>query len=150
MMVPLSEEYAVKLIGEEAQGRPAGAYVAARVGKKNEGRSESVFYLEHGESGLFDRVEPVGEDSELADAHKLTEEVRRREASPMEALLGESNGGREAFGWGIGRSKKAAARAISMGLLALAKRTGGRGYYLASNHITGLSLITDEPGKQLF
>ena len=132
MMVPLSEEYAVKIIGEEAQGRSAGTYVAARVGKKNEGRSETVFYLEHGESGLFDRVEPIGEESESGDAHKLTEEVKQRERI-MGSLLSETKGGQEAFGWGIGRSKKAAQKAISLGFLVTKKRTGVKGHYLASS-----------------
>lgn len=131
MMVPLSEEYAGKVIGDGAQGRPAGTYVAARVGKKNEGRSESVFFLEHGESGLFDRVEPCGEESETADAHKLAEEVRRRERF-MELPLSETKGGHETFGWGISRSKKAAQSAISLGLLVSKKKALGKGYYLAS------------------
>jgi hypothetical protein len=143
MMVPLSEEFAFRLIGKQAEGKPAGTFVAARVGKKNEGRSESVFFLDHGENGLFGRVEACGDDSELADAYKLAEEVRRRESSPMEPLLSETKGGQEAFGWGIGRSKKATQKAVGLGLIVSKKRTGIKGYYLASSESSASS---DEAG----
>lgn len=84
MMVPLSEEYALKVIGERARNKPAGTYVAARVGKKNEGHTEALFFLEHADDGLFERVEADGPDSEKSctqtDSHMLADEVRQREA----------------------------------------------------------------------
>ena len=128
MMVPLGDEFAQKVIGEEAIGKPPGTYVAARVAKKNEGKSEPVFFLEHGEGGLFTQVEAVGQDSALADAELLAEEVRRRAvAIPVEPYLAEKTGGQDAFGWGWTRSKRAAEKAIEAGLLITEKRPGSRG-----------------------
>jgi len=133
LMVPLGDEFAQKIIGEDAAGKPPGTYVAARVAKKNEGTAEQIFFLEHVEMGLFRQVEPVGQDSELSDAEKLANEVRRRaESAPMEPYLPETNGGKEAFGWGWHRSKRAAQKAIELGLLMAEKRPGIRGNILVS------------------
>ena len=128
-MAPLSEEFARKVIGERAQGQSSGKFVALRVSKKNEGPSEAIHYLEHGEGGFFEQVEPAGPDSEMSDAERLIEEVRRREEAG-EPPLAEKTAGQTAFRWGWTRSKKATEKALETGLLVAEKKPSGRGYIL--------------------
>gem|GEM_PF-1275415 len=134
-MAPLSDEYAQKVIGERAQERASGAFVAIRVSKKNEGPPESIHYLEHGPDGFFEQVEPAGPNSELSDAHNLAKEVRRREGAG-EPPLSVTRGGVEAFSWGVTRSKRAAEKVLEEGLLVSRKRDSGRGFYLQSSDRT--------------
>jgi len=58
MLAPLSQSYAIKRFGPEIGDRPNGHFVAGAVVKKNEGRNEDVFFLEHVENGLFGQVFP--------------------------------------------------------------------------------------------
>jgi hypothetical protein len=129
MLIPLTAGYAGKLFGPEADEKPDGCYVVGRVVKKNLGPSEGVFYLKHGEHGLFEQAMPAGQDSGLSDAEILYREVRRREEAG-EPPLSATNGGRDAFLWGATRSKKAAEKAIADGLLVAEKRAGGGGNIL--------------------
>lgn len=131
MMAPLTSEFAVKTLGPAAGSGRAGTYVAARVAKKNEGRGESVFYLRHDQEGFFERVDQGREAAgPEADARRLAQEVARRELDLSAKPLGESTGGREAFGWGGPRSRRAAEKALEMGLVEIVKRVGARGNLL--------------------
>lgn len=134
LMAPLSDDLARKVIGRAAEGKPSGSYVAARVAKKNAGRSEGICYLERGEHGLLSRVYPVDEPEDdaqpLADAHQLAAEVDRREMKGEEALA-ENAGAREVFGWGHARTKKSVECAVENGLLIKTRQKGRRGFVLA-------------------
>jgi hypothetical protein len=127
-MIPLSEDYAVSVMGEKARGKPGGVYVAARVAKKNEGPSEPVFYLEHGEDALFDMVEPEGVESASGDAEVLAAEVLRREIEGGAPLTKAS--GHDYFGWKVRQYQKAVEKAIKDGLVKLEKRQGKGGGYI--------------------
>ena len=135
MMAPLTGEFAAKIMGDEAKGAPEGAYVALRVGKKNQGRGEPIHYLQHGELGLFDLAEPVKTSDGAADyeedAKKLAAEVKKRELW-QEKPLSVSRGGAEAFGWGMDRARRASEAALRMGLLISVKKDGGKGQVLKS------------------
>jgi len=128
MMAPLAEELAIKTVGPEAAGCRAGAYVAARVAKKNEGPAESVFYLKHGEEGFFEPAESIYcEDSQKADALRLAREVAQRARNGSDRPLTASRGVRLTFGWGPTRARKAVELAVEMGLVAESKSSGARG-----------------------
>ena len=151
MMSPLSDELALKLIGQDAAGKPSGQFVGCRVGKKNAGPPETAIYLEKRDHGLLARVLPESDPDQLAalkeksvmeDAHKLTAEVDRR------SMLGEKplsvkKGAREAFGWGGSRAEKAAETAIMAGLLMAVPQ--GRGYVLALPSPVPINLGPDGP-----
>ncbi|MDL2226237.1 AAA family ATPase [Deltaproteobacteria bacterium OttesenSCG-928-M10] len=143
LMVPLSDGLADDIIGADAKGRPPGSYVAARVGKKNAGRTESILFLERTEHGLLSRVHPAGqtekEEAAKADAHMLAAEVDRRTMTG-EKPLSVTKGGREAFGWGTERAKKAGKLALEEGLLITVEK--GRGSVLALPDFgTGANLV---------
>ena len=129
MLTPLTSRYAAKLFGDAAGEKPDGCYVAGRVVKKNEGPGEDIFYLKHGEGGLFEQVEPGCQIDDLSDAEILAREVRRREASGEEPLSAV-NGAREAFRWGSSRSQKAISQALTEGLLIIKRREVGKGNIL--------------------
>lgn len=148
-MVPLAEDYAVEVVGKQAGGRASGVYVAARVAKKNEGASESVFYLEHGDDALFDLVEANGDGIRAkADADALAAEVRRREAAGEEPL--SKTGGKDSLGWGASRYKKAVDYGIAHHLLDEVKKEGrGGGYVLsASFPFPKIPEVSHPPGNQ--
>lgn len=136
MLAPLSAALAQKKFGEEAKGKPEGSYIAARVGKKNAGKSEQTCYLEKGDYGLLSRILPEsernGEEEAAAmeDAHQLAAEVDRRDQTGLPALS-YSRSGREAFGWGEPRTKRAVDLAIENGLVIKSKKEGARGFILA-------------------
>lgn len=132
-MIPLSEDYAVKVVGERAQGRAGGVYVAARVAKKNEGPSEPVFYLEHGDDALFDLVEPDGVESPSGDAEVLAAEVRRRAAAGDPPL--SKTGDWDILGWGRPRYKNAVEKALANGLLVAIKKEGRGGGFVLSGSL---------------
>jgi phage-related protein len=142
MLTPLTAGYAGKLFGDAAGEKPDGTFAAGRVVKKNEGPGEDIFYLKHGADG-FEQVQPAGQDSDLSDAEILAAEVRRREEAG-EAPLAATAGGRDAFLWGIPRSKKADEKAIADRLLFVRKRFGGNGNILitTSTGISSLPLVT--------
>ena len=145
-MAPMGDGLAVKVIGDEARGRPDGSFVACRASKKNIGASEKRHYLGRDEQGLLYKVEASGqvevEDPTIADAKLLSDEVRRRELSG-EKPLSVTKGGQEAFSWGISRSGKAGKKAIEMGLLSSVAK--GRGNILASSGSSG-SAGSDKAG----
>lgn len=118
-MIPLAEDYAVKVIGDQARGRSSGVYVAARVAKKNEGPSEPVFYLEHGDDALFDLVDPEGVESPKGDAEVLAAEVERREREGCVPLTKATGG--DYFGWKVKQYQKAVDQAVSDGLIKLGR-----------------------------
>ena len=137
LMTPLGADFAAKLMGPEARGAPEGAFVALRVAKKNQGRGEPTHFLRHGDGGLFDLAEPDGGLEEARqeeidrDAHKLAQEVRKRElwrAKPLSV----SRGGAEAFGWGTDRARRAADWALRQSLLISVKKESGNGWILKS------------------
>jgi RecA-family ATPase len=134
MLVPLTAAYAGKLFGPEAEGRPDGCYVAGRVIKKNEGPGEEIFYLRHGEGGLFEAAAPAFESEGLSDAEVLAREVERRHEAG-EAPLAATRGGRDAFLWGGARSKKATEKALEAGLLRVEKKQNGKGNVLVSTKV---------------
>ena len=135
LMAPLSDELALQVIGPETLGKPSGTYVAARVGKKNAGKTEQTLYLERVEHGLLQPVAPGEEMNQrnliMHDAHMLAAEVDRREMRD-EKRLSVTKGGREAFGWGDPRTKKAVEAALAEGLLIKIRNTGKQGYCLAT------------------
>lgn len=132
-MIPLSEDYAIKVVGEQARGRASGVYVAARVAKKNEGPSEPVFYLEHGDDALFDLVEPDGVESPRGDAEVLAAEVRRREVAGEEPLSKTRDW--DVFGWGRPRYKSAVEKALATRLLVAVEKKGRGGGFVLSGSV---------------
>lgn len=128
MMTPLTGELAAKILGPAAAGGRAGAYVAARVAKKNEGRAEEIFYLKHDEEGFFEPVEAVDqEEGSKADAIRLAREVARREGDASARPLTASRGVRLTFGWGMLRAGKAVETALNMGLVTESRSRSSRG-----------------------
>ena len=119
-MAPMGRNLSLKIIGDEARGRPDGSFVACRVGKKNSGAPETRHYLGRNEQGLLHKVEATGEtgagESAIADAYQLAGEVRRREQAG-EKPLAFTKGGYEAFSWGMTRSENAGKLAVEMGLI---------------------------------
>lgn len=134
LMAPLSDTLAEKIFGARASGKPPGSYVAARVAKKNAGRSEKICYLERGEHGILIPVLPVDEENQkqtfVDEARLLAKEVERREKEGEEPLT-ETNGTRDHFDWSYRRAKKNVNEAISEGLIIKTKTPKGRGYILA-------------------
>lgn len=130
MMVPLSDNLAVEIFGPEAKGEAAGRYLAARVAKKNAGRSEHICYLKRSDQhGLLHRAYPPEEMDKqaaaLVDAHMLAHEVRRR-MEAGEKPLSVSKGGREAFEWSSTRARTVSDLAIKEGLLIAVSARNGR------------------------
>jgi len=135
LMAPLSDTLAEKIIGSGAYGKPSGSYVAARVAKKNAGRSEKICYLERGDHGILVPVRPLDEEDQkhtlLDEARLLAEEVERREQASEEPLT-EIKGPRDVFGWNSVRAKRAVSAAIEDGLIVKVKSQKNRGYVLVS------------------
>lgn len=116
VMTPISAALAERLILEAEQDEPPkadGSYAACRVAKKNVGPQEARHYLGRGEHGLLFKASPSVRDAE-ADAHRLAEEIKRREEHE-EKPLPKSRCGKIAFGWGIPRTKKAVEKGIDLG-----------------------------------
>jgi hypothetical protein len=137
LMISMSDDLAVKVIGPEAKDKPPGTYVAIKVTKKNAGGAERVIYLEHREHGIFYPVTPKKEvdleqDKEtIENAYQLAAEVDRRRQTGEEHL-NYSTGGKAVFGWSIRKSFAAAQMAIELRLLIKSKkRERGGGYFLA-------------------
>jgi len=133
LLAQMGKKLAQDTFGETTADKPPGSFVAARVVKKNIGAPEPRFYFGRDEHGLLYRVEPVDQEAGIKDdAHKLAEEVYRRE-EVGETPLSESKGGRDAFdGWGGTRCKKATEKAIQMGLLESVEKEKGKGKVLKS------------------
>ena len=70
------------------------------------------------------------ENDVVWDAHQLAEEVERRQRTG-EKPLSATNGGQEAFGWGISRSNKAREKAVQLGLLIEIRIAGKKGRSLS-------------------
>ena len=132
-LAPLTAKYAVKIIGDDARGRPDGAFLALRVSKKNAGAPEQKYFLERCEHGLLRRVEPVKQEQEAqsvgADAEALAAEVRRRAEEGLPPLAA-SRGGMDAFGWRVERHKRAKFLALDSGAIQEVKKVGGNGLIL--------------------
>lgn len=141
-LAPLTAKYAVKIIGDDARGRPDGAFLALRVSKKNAGVPEPKYFLERCEHGLLRRVEPEAQEREAqsveADAEALAAEVRRR-AEEGRMPLAASKGYVAFDKWGAERYARAKFHAVDAGTIQEVKKTGGKGFILMPRSRAGES-----------
>jgi hypothetical protein len=134
VLAPLSAKLAVKLVGEDAEGKPDSSFVAVRVSKKNSGSPESRHFLARGEHGLLHRVNPSlqgrGAGDALSDAQLLADKIRELHKTGMD-LPSVSQAGEKLFSWGYPRSVRAVENALALGLLEKIGKTKGSGQILA-------------------
>jgi hypothetical protein len=132
LMAPMGAKLAMQIIGEKAQGKADGSFVACRVAKKNVGAPEPRHYLGRDNQGLLYRVEAQGQaydHNAINDAHQLADEILRRERTG-ESRLSASRCGIDAFKWGMARTKKAVETGLDLDLFSKVKM--GRGEQLFS------------------
>lgn len=139
VLAPLGSSFAAKKLGESARSQPEGSFIAFRVAKKNVGAPERVHYFGRGPQGVLyetEEVQSIGKDAQLTEnAHKLAEEVRRREHAGEEPLS-VSNAGGKTFSWSNRKTGEVVDKALELGILFKRLRTKGSGAYLCSPDVS--------------